>query len=50
MSQREFDSDLPSGEERDKKKKEYNEITTSYWELSYVLLAVGGFLIAIDNN
>ena len=50
MSQREFDSDLPSGEERDKKMKEYDEITTSYSELSYVLLAVGGFLIAIDNN
>ena len=50
MSQREFDSDLPSGEERYKKQKEYDEITKSYSELSYVLLAVGGFLIAIDNN
>ena len=49
-SQRVFDSDLPPGEERDKKKKEYDEITDSYEVLSYVLFTVGGFLIAIDNN
>ena len=30
--------------------REFDEITKSYSELSYVLLAVGGFLIAIDNN
>jgi hypothetical protein len=49
-SQRVFDSDLPPGEERVKKKKEYDEITDSYEVLSYVLFTVGGFLIAIDNN